>query len=104
MNAVQHFISAVFDLALTPFEWLGDVTALVLVSGIFGVLALLVFKQVSWQAGIKSTKDKIKAHLIEIRMNNGAGGSGPQPPARTTPARMLASRARAPALMESPPP
>jgi len=68
MNAVHRITTAVFDALLTPFEWLGDGAALVLVSGIFGVLALLLFKQISWQAGIKGTKDKIKGHMIAIRI------------------------------------
>lgn len=68
MNAIHTAVSAIFDVVLTPFEWLGDVWALVLVSGIFGILALLLFKQISWQAGIKSTKDKIKGHMIAIRI------------------------------------
>ncbi len=68
MNAIHRVVSAIFDVVLTPFEWLGDIGALVLVSGIFGILALLLFKQISWQAGIKATKDKIKGHMIAIRI------------------------------------
>lgn len=68
MNAVHRAVGAIFDAALTPFELLGDATALVVVSGVFGVLALLLFKQISWQAGIKATKDKIKGHMIAIRI------------------------------------
>jgi hypothetical protein len=68
MNAVHRLVSAAFDAILTPFELLGDAAAIVLVSGIFGILALLLFKQISWQAGIKSTKDKIKGHMIAIRI------------------------------------
>lgn len=68
MNTVHRLLSAIFDVFLAPFELLGDVVALVLVSGIFGVLALLLFKQISWQAGIKGTKDKIKGHMIAIRI------------------------------------
>jgi hypothetical protein len=68
MNAVHRLVSAVFDAVLTPFELLGDAAAIVLVSGIFGILALLLFKQISWQAGIKATKDKIKGHMIAIRI------------------------------------
>src|SRR5262245_56378599 len=68
MNSVHKVTSAVFDAVLAPFELLGNVAALVLVSGIFGVLALLLFKQISWQAGIKRTKDKIKGHMIAIRI------------------------------------
>ena len=68
MNAIQRAMSAVFDAVLTPFEWLGDEVALVLVSGLFGVLALLLFKRISWQSGIKAAKDKIKGHMIAIRI------------------------------------
>lgn len=68
MNAVHRAMSAIFDFVLAPFELLGDVTALVVVSGIFGILALLLFKQISWQAGIRATKDKIKGHMIAIRI------------------------------------
>ena len=68
MNAVHRLVSLVFDAILTPFELLGDAAAIVLVSGIFGILALLVFKHISWQAGIKATKDKIKGHMIAIRI------------------------------------
>ncbi len=68
MNAAHRAVSAAFDAILTPFELLGDTAALVLVSGVFGIIALLVFKQISWQAGIKATKDKIKGHMIAIRI------------------------------------
>jgi hypothetical protein len=68
MNALHRILTAVFDVLLTPFEALGDVTALVLVSGLFGIVALLVFKQISWQTGIKKTKDRIKGHMIAIRI------------------------------------
>jgi len=68
MNAIHRAVSALFDVALTPFEWMGDIAALVVVSGIFGVLALLLFKQISWQKGIKATKDKIKGQMIAIRI------------------------------------
>lgn len=68
MNAVHAAFSAIFDILLKPFELLGDVAALILTSGVFGVLALLLFKQISWQAGIKSAKEKIKGHMIAIRI------------------------------------
>lgn len=68
MNSIHSILSAIFDVVLTPFEKLGAAVSLVLVSGIFGILALLLFKQISWQAGIKSTKDRIKGHMIAIRI------------------------------------
>jgi len=68
MNAVHSALSAIFDVLLKPLEAMGDIVALVLVSGLFGILALLLFKQISWQAGIKGAKDKIKGHMIAIRI------------------------------------
>ena len=68
MNALNRALTGFFDLVLTPFEMIGDRTALVIISGIFGILALLIFKHISWQDGIKLAKDKIKGHMIEIRL------------------------------------
>lgn len=68
MNAVNRAVTAFFDAALWPFERLGVAWALILVSGIFGVLALFLFKHVSAQRRIKYVKDRIKGHLIEIRI------------------------------------
>jgi hypothetical protein len=68
MNAVNRALTELFDLLLAPLELIGGRTALVVVSGVFGVLALLAFKYISWQRGIKAAKDRIKGHMIEIRL------------------------------------
>lgn len=68
MNALNHAANALFDLVLAPLEAFGKEFALIMVSGIFGILALLIFKQISSQKGIKAAKDKIKGHMIEIRI------------------------------------
>lgn len=68
MDAINAAVTKVFDLLLTPFEALGIEWAIILVSGIFGILALVAFKHISNQRGIKAAKDKIKAHMIEIRL------------------------------------
>ena len=68
MNAINGATTWLFDLLLTPLEALGREFALIVISGIFGVLALLVFKHISSQKGIKKAKDKIKGHMIEIRL------------------------------------
>ncbi len=68
MNALNHAATALFDVVLTPLEALGMEFALIAVSGAFGVLALLIFKHISSQSGIKAAKDKIKGHMIEIRL------------------------------------
>lgn len=68
MNALNAFVTKIFDLALSPLELLGDNFALILASGLFGIVALVIFKFISWQDGIKKAKDQIKGHLIEIRI------------------------------------
>lgn len=68
MNNLNHGITAVFDALLWPLDQLGRGPALVIASGLFGVLALFLFKYISPQRSIKAAKDRIKAHLIEIRI------------------------------------
>ena len=68
MNALNRVVTAIFDVVLVPLEAISDEFALLFVSGVFGVLALWIFKHISWQKGIKATKDRIKGHLIEIRL------------------------------------
>lgn len=68
MNFINGVTTSIFDVILVPFELLGPMFTMIVVSGIFGILALLAFKHISWQKGIKSTKDRIKGHLIEIRI------------------------------------
>ncbi len=68
MNAINRAVTKFFDLVLTPLEAISDEFALLVVSGVFGVLALWIFKYISWQEGIKATKNKIKGNLIEIRL------------------------------------
>jgi hypothetical protein len=61
-------MNGVFDVVLTPLEWLGTSWALILASGVFGIVALICFKFISYQRGIKASKDKIKGHMIAIRI------------------------------------
>lgn len=68
MNSLNHVSSRIFDLLLTPLESIGRPFALVATSAAFGVIALVLFKHVSAQKRIKATKDRIKGHLIEIRI------------------------------------
>lgn len=68
MDAVNRTLTVAFDALLTPLELLGSWAAMIAVSAIFGVLALIAFKHISWQKGIKAVKDKIKAHMIAIRI------------------------------------
>ncbi len=68
MDSINSFFTSLFDAILTPLEWGGEVFALIFVSGVFGVLALWIFKYISWQKGIGFVKDRIKGHMIAIRI------------------------------------
>lgn len=68
MNAINRMVTAVFDVILAPLEAMGSEISIILVSGLCGILGLIAFKYISYQKGIKATKDKIKAHMIEIRL------------------------------------
>jgi hypothetical protein len=68
MNSINSAVTSLFDLALRAFEWGGVRFTLIMVSGVFGILALIAFKYISYQKGIKAAKDRIKGHLIEIRL------------------------------------
>jgi hypothetical protein len=68
MNALNHAWTRIFDRILAPLELFGFPFALVVTSAVFGVLALVAFKHLSAQKRIKAAKDKVKAHLIEIRI------------------------------------
>lgn len=68
MNSLNHVLSRIFDLLLSPLESIGRPFALVAASAVFGVIALVLFKHLSAQKRIKAAKDRIKGHLIEIRI------------------------------------
>ena len=54
MDAINSAVTALFDVILTPLEAVSEEFALIVVSGVFGVLALWAFKHISWQKGIKA--------------------------------------------------
>lgn len=66
MNAVNHALTSIFDVVLRPLELLGRMGALVVISALFGVLALFAFKYLSAQKHIRAVKGRIKGHLIEV--------------------------------------
>ncbi len=68
MDILNNFFTSLFDAILTPLEMGGEAFALVFVSGVFGVLALWIFKHISWQDGIGRVKDQIKGNMIAIRI------------------------------------
>jgi uncharacterized membrane protein (DUF106 family) len=58
----------IFDVLFLPFRSLSPWVAMILVSILTGLLMLFVFKWTSNQKGIQKVKNKIKAHLLELRL------------------------------------
>jgi len=67
---VNSFLNKFFSLLFSPFRHLNPWFGMVFVSFLTGLLMLLIFRLTSNQAGIKNVKDKIKAHLLELRLFN----------------------------------
>ena len=66
MNAFNAAVSAVFDILLAPFGHRFAAFDLIVWPVLAGVVALLVYKKVSNQAGITRAKNGITQHLLEV--------------------------------------
>lgn len=66
MNAFNTVVSAVFDILLAPFGHRWAAFDLVVWPVLAGIVALLVYKKISNQAGITRAKGKITQHLLEV--------------------------------------
>ncbi|MBI4338885.1 MAG: hypothetical protein HY680_02920 [Chloroflexi bacterium] len=64
----QTSLNAIFDVFLFPFGSGPPVIGLAAVSLGAGVLMVVIFRYASNQRGIRAAKEKIKAHLLEIRL------------------------------------
>ncbi len=58
----------IFDVLFYPFRSMSPWIGMIIVSFLTGLLMLFVFKWTSNQRGIKQVKNKIKAHLLELRL------------------------------------
>jgi len=68
MQAVGKIMTTVFDVALSPFSNLPPIWGLLAVSILTGIVMVLIFKYTSNQSAIRSTKDRISAYFMEIRL------------------------------------
>ncbi len=68
MWTFNSLIGRIFALIFLPFRPLDPWFAMVFVSFLTGLLMLFIFRLTSNQAGIRQVKDKIKAHLLELRL------------------------------------
>jgi uncharacterized membrane protein (DUF106 family) len=68
MNLFNAALSGLFDLLLAPFRALSPWIAMAVVSLLTGFLMLLIYRYTSNQEGIRTVKNRIKAHLLELRL------------------------------------
>lgn len=66
MWPVMRAINSGFELLFRPFQALHPLVGLTVVSVVTGVVMLLIFGKTSNQAAITATKDKLKAHIMEM--------------------------------------
>ncbi len=70
MSSLNAMLRAVFDTALSPFRDLHPLVGLTVLSAVFGVLMLYVYKLTSNQDRLAAVKRQIHASLFEIRLFN----------------------------------
>ena len=68
MTLLAQLINSVFNTVFDILNFMSESLGLFLVSAITGIVMLFVFKWTSNQKKIKQAKDKIKAHILEIRL------------------------------------
>ncbi len=68
MGVFLEAINQVFDLLFRPFRSLHPLYALVVFSALTGILLVLVFRYTSNQKEIRRVKDRIQAHVLEVRL------------------------------------
>jgi uncharacterized membrane protein (DUF106 family) len=68
MWQVQSALSFLFDLVMNLFQSWNPLLSLFFISLPVAIFMLLVFRYTSDQKGIKKSKDRIKAYLLEIRI------------------------------------
>ena len=61
-------IGKIFEVLFLPFKNMNPWISMFAISLLTGILMLFIYKFTSNQKGIKKIKNKIKAHLLEIRL------------------------------------
>jgi uncharacterized membrane protein (DUF106 family) len=61
-------VGGLFDALFAVLGPLGPAAAMAVVSLLVGLFMLFIFKKTSNQSGIRRAKDRIKAHLLELRL------------------------------------
>jgi uncharacterized membrane protein (DUF106 family) len=64
----NSIMGKIFEILFIPFRSMNPWVAMIVVSFLTAILMLLVYRYTSNQEGIKKVKNRIKAHLLEIRL------------------------------------
>jgi hypothetical protein len=64
----QQILNAIYGILFSPFKSSDPVWLMLWVSVLTTVMVLLVYKYLSSQEAIKEVKDRVKAHILEIRL------------------------------------
>lgn len=68
MWVFNSIFGKIFDIIFLPFRSMSPWVAMIIVSFMTGLLMLFIFRFTSNQKEIKKVKNKIKAHLLELRL------------------------------------
>ena len=68
MAVINGFLNGLFNVLLWPFRGMSPWIGMIVVALLTSFLMLFIFRYTSNQAGIKREKNKIKAHLLELRL------------------------------------
>jgi uncharacterized membrane protein (DUF106 family) len=68
MGLINSVLGKFFDLLLLPFRSLNPWAGLAFISLLTGLLMLFIYRLTSNQTGIRAVKERIKAHLLELRL------------------------------------
>ncbi|MEE8377847.1 MAG: hypothetical protein V3R45_05710 [Candidatus Aminicenantaceae bacterium] len=68
MWIINTIIGKIFEVLFLPFKNMNPWFGMIIISLLTGLLMLFIYKFTSNQEGIKNIKNKIKAHLLELRL------------------------------------
>ena len=68
MHVFSQIITTIFDILLVPFAGQHHSLALIAISALTGVAMIFIFKATSNQRRLKQTRDRFKAHILEMRI------------------------------------
>ena len=68
MWVFNSIFGKIFEILFIPFRSMSPWVGMIIISFLTALLMLFVFRFTSNQQGIRKVKDKIKAHLLEIRL------------------------------------